>query len=204
MDPVCIQYRIYNISHLARNFRSDVKSLCQWMCAAIEAIGVKMATISAVMSDPTLSGKCANNTQLKEINTLREKNHKIRTKIENAYGIYSNVDNMKNKVAYDQQIALQELQPSKYSNEDQLNMTSSVQTETKEDSLSAELCQGGIEIEQLKPWNHLELSDNKVEPKKIKVKKACNKFGKIIETIAGFESAMNLERGTNQQTTQTK
>jgi hypothetical protein len=41
MKPVCIQYRVFNIAHLAKNFRTDVKSLCQWLCAAIEAIGIK-------------------------------------------------------------------------------------------------------------------------------------------------------------------
>ena len=35
MKPVCIQYRIFNIAHLARNYRSDIKNLCQWMTAAI-------------------------------------------------------------------------------------------------------------------------------------------------------------------------
>ena len=68
MKPVCIQYRVFNISHLARNFRTDVKSLCQWMIAAIEAIGIKQSAISAVMSDPTLNGNCENDGYLKEIN----------------------------------------------------------------------------------------------------------------------------------------
>lgn len=69
-------------------------------------------------------------------------------------------------------------------------MTSSVQSETKEDDITAELCQGGIDICELKPWNHLELSENKVEPKPIPCKCACNKFDKIIKTLAGFESLM--------------
>lgn len=100
---------------------------------------------------------------------------------------------MKNKKEYDEQIALAELQPNKYSNEDQLNMTSSVQSESSEEDLSAELCQGGIEIPELKPWNHMELSENKVEPKPIPVKPACNKFDKLVQTLADFESAMNIE-----------
>lgn len=190
MKPVCIQYRVFNVAHLARHYRTDVKSLCQWMCAAIEAIGIKQAAISAVMSDPTLNGKCQNTKELAEINDLREKNHKLLKKVEHAYGVYYDVNNMKNKVDYDQEIALAELQPNKYSNEDQLNMTSSVQSESKEDSLSAELCQGGIDITELKPWNHLELSENHVEPAPIPCKCACNKFDKIIKTLAGFETMM--------------
>ena len=87
---------------------------------------------------------------------------------------------MKNKKEYDEQIALHELQPNKYSNEDQLNMTSSVQFETKAEDLTAELCQGGIEIPELKPWNHMELSENKIEPKPIPSTCACNKFDKLI------------------------
>ena len=191
LKPVCIQYRVFNVAHLARNFRSDVKSLCQWMVSAIEAIGIKQAAISAVMSDPTLNGECGNDTYLDEINDLREKNNKLLAKVEEAYGIYSDVDNMKNKKEYDEEIALHELQPNKYSNEDQLNMTSSVQSESNESGLDAELCQGGIDIEQLKPWNHLELSENKIKPQPLPVKKACNKFDKIIQTVAGFETFFN-------------
>lgn len=146
MKPICIQYRVYNIAHLAMNFRSDVKALCQWMSSAIQAIGIKLATVSAVMSDPTLNGACGNQTYLSMINDLREKNSEILGKVEHAYGIYSNVENMKNKKEYDEEIALSELQPKKFSNEDQLNMTSSVQLETDESGLSAELCQGGISI----------------------------------------------------------
>ncbi len=41
MRPVCIQYRVFNIAHLARHYRTDVKSLCQWMVSAIEAVGIK-------------------------------------------------------------------------------------------------------------------------------------------------------------------
>lgn len=142
MKPVCVQYRVFNIAHLARNYRTDIKSLCQWMCAAIEAVGIKLTTISAVMSDPTLNGECNNVTQLKEICELREKNNKLLEKVEKAYGIYSDVDNMKNKKEYDEEIALHELQPNKFSNEDQLNMTSSVQTESKETGMDMELCEG--------------------------------------------------------------
>ena len=104
------------------------------MCAAIEAIGIKLSAISAVMSDPTLNGECENVKELAEINQLREKNHKILKKVEDAYGIYSDVDNMKNKKEYDEEIALHELQPSMYSNEDQLNMSSSVQSKQKENT----------------------------------------------------------------------
>ena len=72
-------------------------------------------------------------------------------------------------------------------------MGSSAQSETEESGLDSKVCQGGIEIPELKPWNHLELSENKVEPEKIPVKCACNKFDKIIQTLSDFESAMNLE-----------
>ena len=106
MNPVCIQYRVFNVAHLARHYRTDVKSLCQWMCAAIEAIGIKQAAISAVMSDPTLNGDCQNETYLDEINELRGKNHMLLEKVEKAYGKYHNVDNMKNKKEYDEYIAL--------------------------------------------------------------------------------------------------
>ena len=69
-------------------------------------------------------------------------------------------------------------------------MGSSAQAETEESGLDSKVCQGGIEIPELKPWNHLELSENKVEPKCIPCKCACNKFDKIIKTLAGFESLM--------------
>lgn len=193
MKPVCVQYRVFNVAHLARNYMSDVKSLCQWMTAAIQAIGIKQAAISAVMSDPSLSGNCSNNTYLKQINKLKEKNNNILKKVENAYGIYMDVDNMKNKKEYDEEIALSELQPNKYSNEDQMNMTSSIQSESKEKSLTAELCTGGIDITQLKPWNHLSLSENKVKEKPIPNKCVCNKFDKVVKTVANFESQMNIE-----------
>lgn len=117
---------MFNVAHLARHFRTDVKALCQWMCAAIEAVGIKQAAISAVMSDPTLNGNDSNVAEFQEINRLRELNEYILYKVEKAYGVYSDVDNMKNKKEYDEQIALHELQPSKYSNEDQLNMSSSI------------------------------------------------------------------------------
>ena len=78
LKPVCVHYRIYNIAHLAKNYRADVKSLCQWMVSAIEAIGLKLATISAVMSDPSLNGEDSNKDNLKKINDLREDNSKIR------------------------------------------------------------------------------------------------------------------------------
>ena len=188
MKPVCIQYRVFNIAHLARHYRTDVKSLCQWMVSAIEAVGIKQAAISAVMSDPTLNGNCSNDTYLCKINDLRTKNHKLLSKVEDAYGIYSDVANMKNKKEYDEEIALHELQPNKFSNEDQLNMSSSVQSEANETGLDAELCQGGIDITELKPWNHLSLSENKVKPEPLPVKSACNKFDKIIKSIANFET----------------
>ena len=78
------------------------------------------------MSDPTLNGNCVNRKWLERINNLKEKNNNILEKVEHAYGIYSDISNMKNKKEYDEQIALHELQPNKYSNEDQLNMTSSI------------------------------------------------------------------------------
>ena len=81
MRPVCIQYRIFNVAHLSRHYRTDVKSLCQWMCAAIEAIGIKLSAISAVMSDPTLNGNDSSIAQLDEINSLRCKNSDLLTKV---------------------------------------------------------------------------------------------------------------------------
>jgi hypothetical protein len=116
--------------------------------------------------------------------------------IEQAYGTYSDVNNLKNKKEYDEEIALHELQPNKYSNEDQLNMTSSTQSETSEPCLKSELCDGKVEIEQLKPWNHLEPSANKVEPTPLPVKCACNKFNKVVKSKANFEDAMNLGKSS--------
>jgi hypothetical protein len=188
MNPVCIQYRVFNIAHLSRHYRTDVKAICQWMCAAIEAVGIKLATISAVLSDPTLNGEDSNTEQFAKINELRTKNHEILKDIEKAYGIYQDVNNMKNKKEYDEEIALAELQPNKYSNEDQLNMTSSVQSETKETGLDSEICDGDIEIAQIKPWNHLDLEENKKEPEKVPPKPACNKFEKLIKSLANFET----------------
>jgi hypothetical protein len=188
LKPVCVCYKVNNIAFLSENYRPYVKELCQWMVAAIEAIGIKQAAISAVMADPTLNGNCGNDTYLCKINDLREKNHKLLAKVEHAYGIYSDVNNMKNKKEYDEEIALHELQPNKYSNEDQLNMGSSVQSEANETSLDAELCQGGIDIAALKPWNHLSLKENKVKPACLPCKCACNKFDKLIKSIASFES----------------
>ena len=74
-------------------------------------------------------------------------------------------------------------------------MSSSVQSEASETSLDAELCQGGIDIPELKPWNHLSLSENKVEPECIPCKCACNKFDKIIKTIANFETWFVSDKG---------
>ena len=161
------------------------------MVAAIEAVGIKQAAISAVMADPTLNGNCGNagcQGPLGKINELREKNHKLLEKVEHAYGIYYDVNNMKNKKEYDEEIALHELQPNKYSNEDMLNMSSSLQSESNESGLDAELCQGGIDIPELKPWNHLSLSENKVKPECLPSKCACNKFDKLIKSIANFET----------------
>ena len=191
LKPVCVCYKVNNIEFLAKNYRAYVKELCQWMVAAIEAVGIKQAAISAVMADPTLNGNCGNagcQGPLEKINELREKNNMLLSKVENAYGIYSDVNNMKNKKEYDEEIALSELQPNKYSNEDQFNMGSSSQMESKETGLDAELCQGGIDITALKPWNHLTLKESKVKPEPLPVKDICNKFYKIIESIAGFET----------------
>ncbi len=69
-----------------------------------------------------------------------------------------------------------------------MNMGSSVRYKTKESSLDSELCQGGIDIKELKPWNHLELSENNVEPEPLPSKCVCPKFEKIIKSLAGFES----------------
>jgi hypothetical protein len=41
------------------------------MSAAVEAIGIKLAAISAVMTDPTLNGNCDNMDPLGEINELK-------------------------------------------------------------------------------------------------------------------------------------
>ena len=132
------------------------------------------------MSDPSLNGNDSSIAQLDEINSLREKNSNLLAKVEQAYGIYGDVQNMKNKKEYDEEIALHELQPNKFSNEDMQNMSSSIQSENNETSLDSELQEDGIDIEELKPWNHLELSENHLEPKDIPVKKPCNKFLKII------------------------
>lgn len=193
LKPVCVCYRELAINPLAITYRPDVKELCQWMVAAVQAIGIKQAAISAVMNDPSLNGNCCNSVNLKKINDLRTKNHEILAKIEHAYGVYMDVDNMKNKKEYDEEVALAELQANKYSNEDQLNMGSSLQSESKENDLTGELCQGGIDIKELKPWNHLNLSENKVEPKPIPAKCVCNKFDKVVKSLSNFESAMNIE-----------
>ena len=73
------------------------------------------------------------------------------------------------------------------------NMSSSIQTESNQKDFSSELCQGGIDIGELKPWNHLSLSENKKKATDIPVKCVCNKFEKIIKSLASFESGMNLE-----------
>ena len=39
--PVPVCYKVNNIEFLACNYRAYVKELCQWMVAAIEAIGIK-------------------------------------------------------------------------------------------------------------------------------------------------------------------
>ena len=102
LKPICMNYRKQDIALLARYFRADVKALCRWMEAAICAIGIKQSAISAVMSDPSLNGKCSNSGLLDEINILRRKNINIMSKIEHAYGVYYNVENMKNKKEYDE------------------------------------------------------------------------------------------------------
>ena len=188
LKPICVCYKVNNIAYLSENYRPFVKELCQWMVSAIEAIGIKQAAISAVMADPSLNGNCGNDKYLCMINDLREKNNKLLSKVEHAYGIYSDVNNMKNKKEYDEEIALHELQPNKYSNEDMLNMSSSFQSESNETGLDAELCQGGIDIKELKPWNHLSLSENKVKPECLPSKCVCNKFDKLIKSISNFES----------------
>ena len=194
MKPVCVHYRMFNIAHLSHCYRSDVKALCQWMCSAIEAIGIKQATISAVMSDPTLNGNDDNDKILDQINLLRAMNHKLLEKVEKAYGIYSDVKNMKNKKEYDEANALRELQPNKFNNEDQLNMGSSIRYESKESELDAELeADDGIAIDELKPWNHLELSDNHVKPTPVEPKPICPDFGETIQSLANFESLMKFE-----------
>ena len=168
-----------------------MKELCQWMVAAIEAIGIKQAALSAVMSDPTLNGDCGNcccRGPLGLINKLREKNNDLLAKVEHAYGIYSDVDNMKNKKEYDEEIALHELQPNKFNNEDMMNMGSSLQSESHETGMDTEICQGGIDIKELKPWNHLEPSENHKKPEPLPVKCACNKFDKLVNSLSAFET----------------
>lgn len=175
MKPVCVQYRIVNIAHLSRHYIADIKSLCNWLVSAIEAVGIKLVTISAVMSDPTLSGNDGNKKVLKQISELREKNAKLREQVETAYCSYRNVGNMKNKKNYDDQIALQELQPNKYSNEDQLNMTSSLQSETNQSNLKSLIAAANVDIPQLMPWHNLNLSENHQEGKPIPCTcKGCN------------------------------
>lgn len=71
-------------------------------------------------------------------------------------------------------------------------MTSSLQSESNSYDLAAEICKGGI-MKELQPWNHLELGENHIEPKPIPAKCACNKFDKVVQTLAGFESAMIIE-----------
>ena len=58
------------------------------------------------MSDPSLNGECGNNVYLQQINDLRDKNFKLLEKVENAYAIYSDIDNLKNKKDWDDEIAL--------------------------------------------------------------------------------------------------
>ena len=72
-------------------------------------------------------------------------------------------------------------------------MGSSLQSETNESGLDAELCQGGIDIKELTPWNHLSLSDNHVEATPIPSKCICPKFDKIVKTLSNFESQLKLE-----------
>ena len=67
-------------------------------------------------------------------------------------------------------------------------MGSSIQSESNETGLDGELCQGGIDIKELKPWNHLTLSENKVEPEPLPVKCACPKFDKLIKSISNIET----------------
>ena len=102
LKPICMNYRKQDIALLARYFRADVKALCRWMEAAICAIGIKQSAISAVMSDPTLNGNCDNDDNLKKINELKKKNNDMLEIVEKAYGMYANVENMKNKKEYDE------------------------------------------------------------------------------------------------------
>ena len=43
---------------------------------------------------------------MKKINDLRDKNFKLLEKVEKAYAIYSDIDNLKNKKDWDDEIAL--------------------------------------------------------------------------------------------------
>ena len=58
------------------------------------------------MSDPSLNGECGNKEYLKKINDLRDKNFKLLEKVEKAYAIYSDIDNLKNKKDWDDEISL--------------------------------------------------------------------------------------------------
>ena len=79
-----------------------MKALSTWLTSAIQAIGIKQVAISAVMSDPTLNGNCANDDILNEINALKKKNNDLQEQVEKACGMYSDVNNMKNKKEYDE------------------------------------------------------------------------------------------------------
>lgn len=101
LKPVCVGYREQDIEPLAQHYRSNLKNLCRWMVSAIEAIGLKFSAISVVMSDPSLNGSTINGAFLSQINLLREHNSLLLEQVEHAYGLYSDVNNMKSKREYD-------------------------------------------------------------------------------------------------------
>lgn len=81
---------------------------------------------------------------------------------------------------------LREIQPNKYSNEDQINMNSSVGLGSSPLNLSTTA--STMILPELQPWNHLTSEENKVEPEPIPNKCACDKLGQAIKSISGFET----------------
>ena len=69
-------------------------------------------------------------------------------------------------------------------------MTSSIQSETNQSGLDSIVCQGGIDINELKPWNHIAKES---EIQNIPLKGACSPLDKIIQSLTNFESGMHLE-----------
>ena len=79
-------------------------------------------------------------------------------------------------------------------------MTSSVQTETDERDLESETNANEIHIPAIKPWTHLDVDDNHLNAKSIEITRPCNKFNKIVKSMAGFEALMNFEEDSTSST----